>query len=90
VPEDVGPPIDEPSITVVDSRFEPGEIVVTVGTEVQWVWDARIVHDVAGEGFRTDPKNAGTFAHVFTAPGAYEFVCTLHAGMGGTVFVVDS
>jgi plastocyanin len=90
VPADIGPPADEPTVTVVDTRFEPREIVVASGAEVTWVWDARIVHDVTGDGFKSATQNSGTFTHAFTSPGTYEFLCSLHPGMSGTVYVVES
>jgi plastocyanin len=88
LPDDVGPVTAEPTVTVGDHVFVPEEIVVEVGTEVTWVWDARAVHDVVGDGFESEVKLEGEFTHTFHDEGAYAYVCTLHPGMEGTVYVV--
>jgi plastocyanin len=79
----------DPVVDVVDSRFEPEVVTVVAGTEVVWEWDARIGHDVVGDGFDSSIKLEGTFEHTFDEPGTYPYVCTLHPGMEGTVLVVE-
>ena len=88
LPDDVGPVDADATVAVADNVFVPDELVVEVGTEVTWVWEGRAVHDVAGDGFQSDIVAEGTFSHTFDAAGAYHYVCTLHPGMEGTVFVV--
>lgn len=89
LPADVGAPTSDPVVRVIDNAFDADEVVVQAGTTVTWVWEGRALHDVVGPGFATDPQAAGTFAHTFVTPGAYDYVCTLHAGMTGVVNVVD-
>lgn len=88
LPDDVGPVTEDPTVTVADNVFVPEDVVVEVGAEVTWVWDARAVHDVVGDGFESEVKVEGTFTHTFDSEGAYTYVCTLHPGMEGTVYVV--
>lgn len=88
VPEDVGPVDADPTVAVDDNVFAPDDLVVAVGTEVTWVWEGRAVHDVVGDGFESEIVAEGTFTHTFDAEGAYHYVCSLHPGMEGTVFVV--
>lgn len=90
VPDDVGPVSTEPVVAVLDNVYDSVEVVVEVGTEVTWVWEGRAAHDVVGEGFDSGVQSTGTFTHTFDEPGAYGYVCTLHPGMDGTVFVVPT
>lgn len=90
VPDDVGPVSTVPVVEVLDDFYDPVELVVEVGTEVTWVWEGRAAHDVVGEGFDSGVQATGTFTHTFEEPGAYGYVCTLHPGMDGTVYVVPA
>ena len=88
LPDDVGPVTADPTVAVGDNWFEPEQIVVAAGTEVTWVWEGRAAHDVVGDGFRSEVISEGEFSHTFADEGAYHYVCTLHPGMEGTVYVV--
>ncbi len=88
LPDDVGPVDDDPTVAVGDNFYEPEELVVEVGTEVTWVWEGRAVHDVVGDGFESEIFAEGDFSHTFEDEGAYHYICTLHPGMEGTVYVV--
>ena len=90
LPADLGSPVAAPVVEVDDHVFVPAEVVVTVGTEVRWEWVGRAAHDVEGEGFESDIQVEGTFSHTFDTAGTYPYVCTLHPGMDGTVYVVPS
>jgi plastocyanin len=90
LPADLGAPVAAPVVEVDDNVFVPAEVVVEVGTEVRWEWVGRAAHDVEGEGFESDIQIEGSFAHTFDAPGTFPYVCTLHPGMDGTVYVVPS
>ncbi len=90
LPEDVGPPSADATIRVDDNRFEPAELVVEVDTPVTWVWEGRIVHDVAGDRFRSSVQVEGDFTHTFDQIGSHAYVCTLHPGMQGVVHVIEA
>ena len=90
LPDDVGPVTADPTVAVVDNRFEPDEVVVEVGTEVTWVWEGRAAHNVVGDGFESDVMVAGDFAHTFDTTGSFTYVCTLHPGQEGVVHVVPA
>jgi plastocyanin len=84
-------PIGDNAVTLNDSQFTPADLTVEAGTEVTWIWDdGSRSHDVVGDGFASDTQTEGTFTHTFTEPGTYEYVCTLHQGMEGTVTVTES
>jgi plastocyanin len=90
LPDDLGPPVAAPVVEIDDNVFVPAEVVVAAGTEVRWEWVGRAAHDVEGEGFESDIQVEGSFSHTFDTAGAYPYICTLHPGMDGTVFVMPT
>lgn len=81
---------DGARVVVADLSYEPATLTVPAGTTVTWSFeDGAIRHDVAGDGFQSELMASGTFSHTFDAPGTYEYVCTAHPGMTGTVEVAE-
>jgi len=88
LPDNVGEVmVDLDAIMVRDNVYQPDVAVVAVGTQVRWVWDGRAAHDVVGDGFASRLILTGVFTHTFNEPGTYQYVCTLHPGMDGVVYV---
>lgn len=76
------------SVTVEDNDFGPANLIVPTGATVTWEWAQGVdQHNVNADGFASPTQDTGTFAHTFDQPGAYDYRCTLHAGMTGTVTV---
>ena len=86
------------SVAVLDHRFEPGAISVTVGDTVNWVWDPSvaehsIVPDESAPGSSGPPTSYPKFLSFrFMVPGVYRYYCQVHGapggvGMSGTVTV---
>lgn len=86
---DAAEPVAGTEVTVVDNDFEPAALEVNAGETVTWRWDARASHDVVGDGFESEVQDSGTFEHTFEEPGEYDYRCTLHGGMDGTVVVEE-
>ena len=77
-----------PTVTIDDLAYTPERLTVPAGATVTWVWrDGAVAHDVKGPGFRSEVMAEGTFRHRFTEPGTYDYVCTLHPNMTGTIEV---
>jgi plastocyanin len=77
-----------PTVTIKDLAYTPETLTVKAGATVTWVWqDGAIAHDVKGDGFRSKVQSEGTFGHRFTQPGTYQYLCTLHPNMTGTIEV---
>jgi glucose/arabinose dehydrogenase len=74
-------------VEVGDNFFEPSETEVETGDAVDWRWVGAVPHNVSGEGFSSPTQTTGTFEHVFTTPGTFAYVCTLHPEMTGTIVV---
>jgi plastocyanin len=88
LPDDVGEVmVDLDAVMVRDNVYVPEVVVVAAGTTVRWQWDGRAAHDVVGDGFASRLIVTGEFSHTFTEVGAYHYVCTLHPGMEGVVYV---
>ena len=72
-------------------RFEPAELTIDAGERVTFANRDVSVHDVVGDGFRSARTDPGRDAPVTGAEslgaGRYEFVCSLHGGMKGTLVV---
>jgi plastocyanin len=75
-------------VDVIDNAFKPKTIEVAVGDTVTWDFRGGAAHNVVGDGFKSDTLGKGnTFEHTFNSAGSFGYVCTLHAGMTGTVEV---
>jgi plastocyanin len=78
-------------VSMKDIKFSPEEVTVKAGDTVSWVNDDGVGHDVTGDDFKSgEPgamQNGDTFEHTFDAAGTFEYVCTVHPGMKGTVKV---
>ena len=89
--------------TLTDNAYSPNPVVVKIGQNVVWTNDDTAFHTVtsgligkpdAGKEF--DSGLAGpnaliskgkTFKHTFDTAGEYQYYCTLHPAMVGTVIV---
>lgn len=79
----------EATILLADVAFSPAAVTVPTGGTVAWRWDdGPIPHDVVFDDGPASPKqDDGTWERTFDQPGTYEYVCSLHPGMTGTVVV---
>jgi plastocyanin len=81
---------DAPAVTIVGTSFTPGRIDVLAGDSVMWHNNSVQRHTVTAVdgGFASAPLFGGDmFEHRFDAPGAVQYVCTLHPFMRGEVDV---
>ena len=78
------------SVAVVDNDFEPATLRVKVGQEVTWSWEGDNPHDVTFDDFASTVQTSGRFTHTFDETGTFDYVCTVHSGMRGTIEVEES
>ncbi len=79
---------DGRTVVIEDLAFAPETLTVEAGDTVTWVWrDGSIKHDVSGDDFASEAMSEGTFRNRFDDPGTYDYVCTLHPNMTGTIEV---
>jgi plastocyanin len=86
------------TIRVLDNRFSPSSVTISVGDSVTWRWDANSLHSVE-EGTSLNnptplfnsgaPKRSGTFGYRFMTAGTVPYFCRPHFAnnMKGTVRV---
>ena len=79
----------EATVSISAMKFASQTVVVSVGGTVTWMHDDTPPHDVTSDGnFASSILNAGdTFSQTFTEPGTYNYYCSVHPGMRGTVIV---
>ncbi len=78
------------TITVDNFSFNAAVLTVSAGTTVTWVNRDDVPHKIVS----TDKKFSspvldtdGRFSYTFTAPGTYEYFCSIHPTMVGKVVV---
>ena len=70
--------------------FAPQRVTVKAGTTVTWINDDDIPHTIASSTklFKSTALDTeDKFSFTFTTAGAYEYFCSLHPHMTGTIVV---
>ncbi len=84
-----------PVVEVANMAYAPAMLTIRAGETVTWNFDDRgVTHDVTGIGaaksvLRSQLMRTGSYTHAFTEPGTYEYTCSLHPDMRGTVVVTQ-
>ena len=87
----------EPSCAESGTCFLPGEVTIGVGESVTWRNDSTAAHTVTSGNPENGPDGlfdsslllgGDTFSHTFTEAGEYQYFCSIHPWMTGTVIVV--
>ena len=78
-------------VNIFNYKFDPETVTVVAGTTVTWTNKDEIPHTVASTD-KSFPASAGldtgdSYSYTFTKPGTYNYYCTLHPFMKGTVVV---
>lgn len=84
------PPVSGDKVAIDDFAFVPATVTVRVGTTVTWTNRDEEPHTVAaGDGtFHSPGMGTGaTFSHTFTTAGTFDYVCSIHPMMHGSVVV---
>jgi plastocyanin len=77
-------------VEIDNFAFSPGRITVKTGTTVTWLNADDTPHTVASSSKLFKSKALDTddsFSFTFTTPGVYQYFCSLHPHMTGTVVV---
>src|SRR4051795_3846929 len=79
------------TVKVENYKFVNRNITVSKGSKVTWKWSkGDDPHNVTFHGFHSKLQASGSYSHVFSKPGTYKYVCTIHAksfAMHGTITV---
>ena len=79
-----------PQVEIKHHKYSPTTLTVPVGTTVTWTNRDDDVHTVVSTALKFRSRgidNDESFSQKFTAPGTYEYFCTLHPLMTAKVIV---
>ena len=86
----------DPSCADSGTCFLPSEVTVSVGDTVTWSNDSSVIHTVTGGNSNDGPDGTfdsqiiiggGSFSQTFPELGQYQYFCSVHPWMTGTVLV---
>jgi plastocyanin len=86
----LAPSSADASVTIADMAFSPEDVDISAGDTVAWSFDdGDVPHNVTFEdgGSSSDTQDSGSWSRSFDEAGTYEYRCTLHSQMHGTVTV---
>ena len=79
-------------VTIDNFAFAPATLTVQAGSTVTWTNSDEEPHTVAASdgSFRSPGMGTGaTFSHTFSTAGTFDYVCSIHPMMHGTVVVTQ-
>jgi plastocyanin len=75
-------------VTIQGFAFNPATVEVSPGDTVRWTNMDSATHIVKGKTFESGSLARGeTYEFAFTEPGVYDYICSIHPSMKGTVTV---
>jgi plastocyanin len=77
-------------IFIEKDSFEPSLIYITTGSTITWINKVNVTHTVTSDDglFESGSMDKGKiYTFTFTNAGSYEYHCSIHNGMKGTVVV---
>jgi amicyanin len=78
------------AVNITNFKFDPATLTVPVGTTVTWTNQDEEPHTVAAKdgSFHSPGMDThGSYSFTFNTPGSYDYVCSIHPFMTGTVVV---
>jgi amicyanin len=89
-PDGPGAPVSGTAVAIENFAFNPPSLSVRPGTTVTWTNRDEEPHTiVANDGSFRSPglDGNGTYSYTFRSAGAFDYVCSIHPFMHGTVVV---
>jgi plastocyanin len=87
-------PASTNAVTIQNLAFSPANITVKKGTTVTWTNKDSTAHTVTGDssgGPKSDQLSPGqSYSFTFSQAGTFNYHCTIHTEMTGTVTVTDT
>jgi amicyanin len=78
------------AVNITDFKFNPATLTVPVGTTVTWTNQDEEPHTIAAKdgSFHSPGMDThATYSFTFNTPGSYDYICSIHPFMTGTVVV---
>jgi plastocyanin len=80
-----------PTVKIQNFMFNPSSLTVKPGTKVTFIQEDSVPHNATATGalaFHTPTMTQGQkYTVTFTKPGTYNYICTIHQYMHGTIVV---
>ena len=89
---DAPPPSGGTSVSISDFKFNPVTLTVKAGSTVTWTNQDEEPHTIAAKdgSFHSPGMDThGSYSFTFNTPGSYDYVCSIHPFMTGTVVVTE-
>ena len=83
-------PVSGDQVTIDNFAFVPATLTIRAGSTVTWTNHDEEPHTVAASdgSFHSPGMGTGaTFSHTFSTAGTFDYVCSIHPMMHGTVVV---
>jgi plastocyanin len=84
-------PVATDTVAIQNFAFSPATVTVKAGSTITWTNSDQDPHTVTsmnnGPLHSPPMSNGDTYRYTFTAPGRYEYLCTIHPFMTATVVV---
>lgn len=82
------------TISISGMAFSPSNITIKKGTAVTWTNNDSVSHTVTESDNQTGPSSStvapgGTYTFTYSAVGSFNYHCTIHQSMTGTVTVTE-
>lgn len=76
-------------VNIANFDFVPSSVKISVGDTVKWLNLDSVPHHIHGDNFDSGLiQHEYTYSNTFTKPGTYNYICSIHTAMKGTVTVV--
>jgi len=76
-------------VSITDFAFSPNEATISAGDTVKWTNLESTTHTVKGPDFESNALREGdSYAFIFSKSGIYNYECSIHSSMKGTVTVI--
>lgn len=84
------PMVSDNTIRIKKSAFDPANITISVGSTVRWVNQDSVPHRIQFSDPAFSPvllASSQSGSQRFDQPGKYDYICSIHPDMQGTVTV---
>lgn len=76
------------TVEITGFAFVPATVTISKGTTIIWTQQDSFPHTVTGTGLDSGSLGKGqTFSYTFNEAGTFNYICSLHTSMKGTVIV---
>ncbi len=77
------------TVRMYNYYFEPESLTIESGDTIVWVNETQVAHTATSEDqlFDEDVEGGGSFSFTFDSEGTFNYTCTIHADMDGTIIV---